>query len=89
MFRNPTADALVILLVVLLIFGPKRLPSLGRSLGQGLREFKDSITGDKGDEERRELTEASATPVAPPSTATHVDAQPAAGAGERSTERPS
>src|SRR5258708_5603565 len=45
MFRNPLVDAAVVLVVVLLIFGPKRLPMLGRSLGQGMREFKDSITG--------------------------------------------
>ncbi len=36
MFRNPVTDAIVVLLVVLLIFGPKRLPLLGRSLGQGM-----------------------------------------------------
>ena len=35
----------IVLLIVLLIFGPKRLPGLGRSLGSGMREFKDSITG--------------------------------------------
>jgi sec-independent protein translocase protein TatA len=45
---------IVILLVLLLIFGPKRLPEMGRSLGRGMREFKDSITGDKDDELRRE-----------------------------------
>jgi sec-independent protein translocase protein TatA len=42
-------EILVLLLVALLIFGPKRLPEMGRSLGRGLREFKDSISG-KGDE---------------------------------------
>ena len=45
MFRNPLIDAIVVLLVVLLIFGPKRLPQLGKSLGHGMREFKDGITG--------------------------------------------
>ena len=35
----------IVLLIVLIIFGPKRLPGLGRSLGSGMREFKDSITG--------------------------------------------
>jgi sec-independent protein translocase protein TatA len=35
----------VILIVALLVFGPKRLPEIGRSLGKGMREFKDSITG--------------------------------------------
>ncbi len=41
----------VILLVLLLVFGPKRLPEMGRSLGRGMREFKDSITGDSKDDE--------------------------------------
>ena len=35
----------VILIVALLVFGPKRLPEMGRSLGRGMREFKDSISG--------------------------------------------
>jgi sec-independent protein translocase protein TatA len=35
----------ILLIVVLLVFGPKRLPEMGRSLGKGMREFKDSITG--------------------------------------------
>jgi sec-independent protein translocase protein TatA len=35
---------IVILVVALLVFGPKRLPEIGRSLGKGMREFKDSIT---------------------------------------------
>jgi sec-independent protein translocase protein TatA len=54
-------ELLILLLVILLVFGPKRLPEMGRSLGRGMREFKDSITGDKDrDEERRppELTSA-------------------------------
>jgi sec-independent protein translocase protein TatA len=40
----------IVLVVVLLIFGPKRLPDLGRSLGKGMREFKDSVTGKDKDE---------------------------------------
>jgi sec-independent protein translocase protein TatA len=40
----------ILLVIVLLVFGPKRLPEMGRSLGKGMREFKDSITG-KDDEE--------------------------------------
>ena len=47
---------LIILLVVLLVFfGPKRLPEMGRSLGKGMREFKDSVTGKDEDEDRAEL----------------------------------
>ena len=35
----------ILLVIVLLVFGPKRLPEMGRSLGKGMREFKDSVTG--------------------------------------------
>ena len=35
----------IVLLIALLVVGPKKLPALGRSLGGGMREFKDSITG--------------------------------------------
>jgi sec-independent protein translocase protein TatA len=38
-------ELIVVLVVALLILGPKRLPAAGRSLGQGLKEFKDGITG--------------------------------------------
>jgi sec-independent protein translocase protein TatA len=37
-------ELIVLGLVLLLIFGPKRLPEMGRSLGHGMREFKDSVT---------------------------------------------
>ena len=38
-------ELLILLAVVLLVFGPKRLPEMGRSLGKGMREFKNSLTG--------------------------------------------
>jgi sec-independent protein translocase protein TatA len=38
-------ELLILLAVLLLIFGPKRIPEMGRSLGRGMREFKDSVTG--------------------------------------------
>jgi sec-independent protein translocase protein TatA len=64
MFRNPTTDLIVVLVIVLLIFGPKRLPGLGKQLGTGLREFKESITGEHKEDqeaERPEITAASAS----------------------------
>jgi sec-independent protein translocase protein TatA len=62
MFRNPLTDAIVVLVIVLVIFGPKRLPMLGRSLGLGMREFKQSITGEsKDDESPAEIAEATET----------------------------
>src|SRR3954447_9749169 len=54
-------ELIIVLVIVLLIFGPKRLPGLGRSLGSGMREFKDSVTGKDKDEEREQL-EADARP---------------------------
>ena len=44
----------ILLVIVLLVFGPKRLPEMGTSLGKGMREFKDSITG-KDDDPPAEL----------------------------------
>jgi len=49
-------ELIIVLVIVLLIFGPKRLPGLGKQLGSGMREFKDSISGkdrdDDDDEDR-------------------------------------
>jgi sec-independent protein translocase protein TatA len=56
-------EILILLLVALLIFGPKRLPEMGRSLGRGMREFKDSLTG-KDDDTPAELPAGEAEPVA-------------------------
>jgi sec-independent protein translocase protein TatA len=60
-------EIIIVLVIVLLIFGPKRLPDLGRSLGRGMREFKDSVTGKDKDEEKPELTATTADeePAAP------------------------
>ena len=41
-------ELIIVLVVVLLIFGPKRLPGLGKQLGTGMREFKESISGKGG-----------------------------------------
>jgi len=44
----------IVLLIVLLIFGPKRLPGLGKQLGSGMREFKQGITGKSTDDDEDE-----------------------------------
>jgi sec-independent protein translocase protein TatA len=61
--KSPSTDLIIVLVIVLLIFGPKRLPGLGKQLGNGMREFKDGITGHSKDDEeesRPELTAATA-----------------------------
>jgi len=47
---GPT-ELIIVLVIVLVIFGPKRLPGLGKQLGTGMREFKDSITGSNKDDD--------------------------------------
>jgi sec-independent protein translocase protein TatA len=59
-------EIILILVVVLVIFGPKRLPDLGRSLGRGMREFKDSVTG----KDKDELPESSDATRPEPTTTT-------------------
>ena len=51
-------EIVVVLIIALVVFGPKRLPELGRSLGKGIREFKGSVTGENDDDDER--------PSAPP-----------------------
>jgi sec-independent protein translocase protein TatA len=55
---------IIILVVALLIFGPKRLPEIGRSLGRGMREFKDSVSGK---DDTPELPRSAADDPPPPS----------------------
>ena len=66
----------IVLFIVLIIFGPKRLPELGKSLGSGMRGFKDSITG-KDDDDDRDQLEASSARVDPSPTQA-VSREPAA-----------
>lgn len=61
-------ELLLLGLVVLLVFGPKRLPEMGRSLGRGMREFKDSVTGESrnaGSDTEPKTLPLAAEPVEP------------------------
>ena len=63
-------EMLILLLVLLLVFGPKKLPEMGRQLGKGMREFKDSVSGsDKDDRYDRFDDEPAELPPAPRETA--------------------
>jgi sec-independent protein translocase protein TatA len=81
----------VVLIIVLIIFGPKRLPELGQSMGRGIREFKNSISGDKDkesseEEKPRELQASQATQPAPSQAA--QPATPPAGDAESKPAEP-
>jgi sec-independent protein translocase protein TatA len=56
-------ELIIVLVIVLLIFGAKRLPEVGRGLGHGMREFKDSVTGKSTDDEPKELSSSSEQPA--------------------------
>jgi sec-independent protein translocase protein TatA len=64
----------IVLVIALLVFGPKRLPELGQSLGRGIREFKGSISGESDDDDRDDDEE---TPSLPESESAKVHGDPA------------
>ena len=45
-------ELIVVLVIALIVLGPKKLPEVGRSIGKGMREFKDSISGESDDREQ-------------------------------------
>ena len=63
-------EMLIVLVIALIVLGPKKLPEAGKSLGRGMREFKDSLTGNGKDDEVDEL-------VSGPVTLTEVKPVPA------------
>jgi sec-independent protein translocase protein TatA len=69
-FRNPLTDSIVVLVVLLVIFGPKRLPMLGRSLGDGIKGFRDSIGGRSPEDEPESPALITAEASTPGATAT-------------------
>jgi sec-independent protein translocase protein TatA len=62
----------IVLVIALIVFGPKKLPELGKSLGKGIREFKGSIGNDSDDDVATEKP-AIAQPVAAPADPTAAD----------------
>jgi sec-independent protein translocase protein TatA len=66
-------ELIIVLVIALVVFGPKRLPELGKSLGTGMREFKDSITGSShdDDDEDRSALKAPEEPAAADDAVSH------------------
>ena len=63
-------ELLILLLVLLLVFGPKRLPEMGRQLGKGMREFKESVSGSGKDDDDKIDDIVELPPAEPAETAT-------------------
>ncbi|MEA2136588.1 MAG: sec-independent protein translocase protein TatA [Solirubrobacteraceae bacterium] len=74
-------ELLIVLGIVLMIFGPKRLPALGRQLGAGMREFKDSITSKSDDDDDEDTSDDA-------DAATRSQAAAALGRPEEETTQP-
>ncbi len=72
-------EIIIVLAIALIVFGPKRLPELGRGLGRGMRDFKAGLTGSDEEDRRAEETDKriTAATVTPP-TPVPVTTQPAA-----------
>jgi sec-independent protein translocase protein TatA len=60
-------ELVILMVVLLLVFGAKRLPEMGKSIGHGMREFKDAVTGNSDEPEKTELTPPPAPESAHPS----------------------
>lgn len=58
------AELVMVLVIALVVFGPKKLPDLGRSLGGGMRNFKEAVAGSDPSDELRELTRREPEPDA-------------------------
>jgi len=67
-----TGEIILLLLLALLLFGAKRLPEIGRSLGSGMKEFKDSVTGTKRDDQPELPTATTTETTASPREHEHV-----------------
>jgi sec-independent protein translocase protein TatA len=65
-------EIIVVLVIALLVLGPKRLPGAGRSIGHGMREFKDAVTGEHHVVEISDKTAVPAPVPAAPAAATPV-----------------
>jgi sec-independent protein translocase protein TatA len=59
----------LVLIVALIVFGPKRLPELGKSLGKGISEFRGTIGGEKSEPEKTPAVEPAPVVVAPAAAA--------------------
>ena len=55
-FNVGPLELVIVLVIALVILGPKRLPEVGKSIGNGMREFKDAISGNSKDDDEDEIT---------------------------------
>jgi sec-independent protein translocase protein TatA len=71
-------EILVVLIIALIVFGPKRLPELGKSLGKGIKEFRGTVTGEHTEVEQPTALKTPASAAHSPATEPEVAAKPQA-----------
>src|SRR6185437_9733913 len=81
-------ELIIILVIALVIFGPKKLPHLGKGLGEGIREFKKATTGEGDKEEEQAKEAAGATAVASAATTTPPVAEAPKSSADTTTSSP-
>lgn len=81
-------ELIVILVIALLVLGPKKLPEVGRSVGKGMREFKESLAGHDDDDEVEPRPVIAAAPEPPPAVPATPAAVPATPAAEQEQHPP-
>jgi sec-independent protein translocase protein TatA len=82
MFASPWKDGLILLVIVLLFFGPKRLPALSRSIGESIKEFKGGIAQGSVSDEQSEISEGADSNQKTEISATATEAQSATAPSE-------
>jgi sec-independent protein translocase protein TatA len=75
MFASPWKDGLIVLIIVLLFFGPKRLPALSRSIGESIKEFKGGIATGADSDRKSELQSTSSPEAGPTAGTTSTEAR--------------
>ena len=73
-FNVGIPELLIILVIALIVLGPKKLPEVGRSLGKGIREFKDGVTGKEDEPPAQQQPPAAITP--PPASPAYTPPAP-------------
>jgi sec-independent protein translocase protein TatA len=84
MFASPWKDGLIVLIIVLLFFGPKRLPALSRSIGESIKEFKGGIAHGGDSENKSELPSSNSSQVGSTGSNPSAGSTPSAEARETS-----
>lgn len=84
MFASPWKDGLIVLIIVLLFFGPKRLPALSRSIGESIKEFRGGIAHGSDSDQKSELPSSNSSQAGSAGGSTSAEQRDSSAASEHS-----